>query len=158
MQEQYSIQLKPVIEPTPAAFSMDTIGWKFLLFVLLFGILYAIYKFFIHYKSNQYRREAIAKIQSINANSEITIPNLITLVMIQIKQTALRTFGRKKVASMEGEQWLQFLDNSAKSSNFNQYQDVILKAIYKNEFLDNSDFKKGDFVNLSLKWIKEHAR
>jgi len=78
--------------------------------------------------------------------------------MFQVKLTALHTFGRKKVASLEGEQWLQFLDKSVKNSNFDQYHDVIFRAVYKDEFLPSSDFNKEVFINSTIKWIKNHAR
>ena len=158
MQQSENIQLNPVIEPYPVPFTMDTIGWKILFFLLFIVIVFIAYKFFMYYKSNQYRREAIAKIQSISTNSEISIFEFINRVMFQVKLTALHTFGRKKVASLEGEQWLQFLDKSVKNSNFDQYHDVIFRAVYKDEFLPSSDFNKEVFINSTIKWIKNHAR
>ena len=158
MQETDNIQLNPVFEPVPVGFTMDTIGWKILFFLLFITILYGVYKFYLHYRSNQYRRDAIARIKSISTGSEITIPELITRVMFQVKQTALHTFGRKKVASLDGEQWLQFLDKSVKGSDFNQYHDVILSAVYRNEFLKNSNFNRDEFIRLTIKWIEHHAR
>jgi hypothetical protein len=158
MQQSEDIQLNPVIEPIPVEFTMDTIGWKILFFLIFIAVLYGVYKFFVHYKNNQYRRDAIARIQAIDTDSGISVPEFINRIMFQIKQTALHTFGRKKVASLDGEQWLEFLDNSAKNTNFDQYHDVILRAVYKEEYSQNSNFNKKVFINSTIKWIKHHAR
>ena len=158
MQEQQDIQLKPLIEPTPVEFTMDTIGWKMLFFVLLISVLYGIYKCYLHYKSNQYRRDAIVKIAAIESDSELSIPEFITQIMFQIKQTALFAFGRKKVASLEGNQWLQFLEENAKGASFSKYQNAISEAIYKDEVSEESNFNKEEFVKTSINWIRNHAR
>lgn len=158
MQQTEPIQLSPIIEPTPVEFSMDTIGWKFLFVLLIIIALYFIYKYYLHYKNNRYRREAITRIQLINSNNEITIVELITQIMFQVKQSALFTFGRKKVASLKGESWFTFLDKSAKGSNFSFYGAVITDAVYKEKILKNSNFNKEEFIKMSINWIKNHAR
>jgi len=158
MQEQQDIQLNPIIEPTPVEFSMDTIGWKVLFVLLTMMVLYAIYKYYLFYKSNQYRRDAIAKIIVIQSNSELSLPVFITQIMFQIKQTALYAFGRKKAASLEGNQWFQFLEENTKGVNFNKYQNAISEAIYKDEVSEESNFNKEEFVKTSINWIRNHAR
>jgi len=158
MQEQQDIQLKPLIEPTPVEFTMDTIGWKVLFVLIAMMVLYAIYKYYLHYKSNQYRRDAIAKITVIQSNPELSLPVFITQIMFQLKQTALYAFGRKKVASLEGNQWFQFLEENAKGVNFNNYQNAISEAIYKDEVSEESNFNKEEFVKTSINWIRNHAR
>lgn len=157
MQQTENIQLNPIIELNPVEFTMDTIGWKVLFFFLLVSVLYIIYKFYLRYKSNQYRREAVVKIMEISKLLDIESPSLITQIMFQIKQTALQTFGRKQVASLEGNQWLQFLEKTAKGVSFKKYQESISNAIYKEEIDKKIDFNKEDFVKTSVQWIKKHA-
>ncbi len=110
MQQNENIQLKPIIEADPVQFSMDTIGWKVLFFMLLCMIIFAVYKYYLHYKKNKYRREAIQSISEIEANKEYSVSSLIVQIMFLIKQTALQTYGRNEVASLEGAKWLKFLD------------------------------------------------
>lgn len=157
MQQTENIQLNPIIESAPVEFTMDTIGWKVLFFFLLVSVLYIIYKFYLRYKSNQYRREAVVKIMEISKLLDIESPSLITQIMFQIKQTALQTYGRKQVASLEGSQWLQFLEKRAKGISFSKYQESISNAIYKGEFDKKNDFNKEGFVKTSVQWIKKHA-
>ena len=157
MKEVQNIELSPLMEPSPVEFSMDTIGWKILFVLLLIIIIYSAYKIFLHYKHIKYRRNAVAKIIEISQLSDKEIPFVITQIMFQIKQTALQTFGRKKVASLEGEKWLQFLDETANGVNFINYKDVILTSIYKNEISSEMSLDKDDFIKNSIKWIKKHA-
>ncbi len=158
MQEIDNIQLNPIIEPIPVEFTMDTIGWKVIFFLVFSTVLFGIYKSYLNYKKNKYRREAISKIQHITLDKELTIPSLIAQVMFQIKQTALISFERKKVAALVGEEWLTFLDKSVKGVHFNAFHEIILLAIYKGECKEEIPFDKELFISSSIKWIRKHAR
>lgn len=157
MQQVEDIQLKPIIEPTEVPFSFDTIGWKMLFVFIAFLVIYFIYKYYLNYKKNQYRRDAILHISELNNNSENSITEVVKQTMFQIKLTALETFGRNKVASLEGVNWIQFLNKSGKNSNFDPYQETILNAVYKDEIIEKSKFNKEEFTKTSIKWIKNHA-
>ena len=157
MEEVENIKLNPLMEPSPVAFSMDTIGWKILFALLLILILYSAYKFYLHYQHNKYRRRAVAKIIEISQLSDGEIPSMITQIMFQIKQTALQTFSREKVASLEGDQRLQFLEETAKDIRFVKYKNIIISSVYKGDISSEADFDKSGFVKNSIKWIKKHA-
>jgi len=116
-----------------------------------------VYKYYLHYKKNKYRREAIQSISEIEFNKEYSVSSLIVEIMFLIKQTALQTYGRNKVASLEGEKWLEFLDKKVKGVNFKQYQKVINDAVYLDKYDQTNSFSKGDFIRISKKWINEHA-
>jgi len=158
MEQTENIQLSPLMEPIPVEFSMDTIGWKILFALVLISLLYFVYKFYLHYKRDKYRREAVAKIQEINQLSDYEMPSIITQIMFQLKKTAMLTFGKKEVASLEGSEWLQFLEKTAKGVRFADYKDVIHSSVYKSEISSEVNFDKNDFVKNSMKWIKKHAR
>ena len=157
MQQNENIQLKPIMEADPVVFTFDTIGWKVLFFLLFVTILFLIYKYYLHYKNNQYRRDAIQNINELHNKQDISVSALITRIMFEIKQTALHAYDRKTVASLEGADWLQFLDKKVKGSNFIKDQEIIIDAVYKDKYVQTDHFNRDDFVNKSLKWIKEHA-
>lgn len=157
MQQAENISLTPILEPTPVVFSFDAIGWKILLVLLVLMSTYLLYKYYLYYKKNQYRRDAVTRITEIQINSNCSIIEVVKQTMFQIKLTALKTFGRNKVASLEGEKWIHFLNESGKNTNFYVYQEEILNAIYKNELKENNNFNKEDFLKTSIKWIKNHA-
>ncbi len=157
MQELEDIQLNPIIEPTRVPFSFDAIGWKILIVFIILLTIYLLYKYYLNFKKNQYRRDAVFKISEIQNNSENSITEIVKQTMFQIKLTALETFGRNKVASLEGINWLQFLNESGKNTNFELYQEEIINAVYQDEFIENSNFNKDEFTKTSIKWIKNHA-
>jgi len=157
MQKPETIELSPILEPSPVAFTMDTIGWKILFFIVLLSICFALYKYFLHYKSNAYRRYAISEITKIAIDNIDSTSVLIVQVMFQLKQTALQSYSKKMVASLEGQAWLQFLDEKGKVKAFSKHRDIISDAIYKNEFNNGNDFNRDDFIKMSINWIKNHA-
>jgi len=136
---------------------MDTIGWK-ILGVILFSVLaLLIYKYYLRFKKNAYRRAAASKIKELALDKKSSMSFLISQIMFELKQTALQTYNRKTVAALEGDKWLQFLDKKIKQSFFSMHQDVIANAIYKDEFKKNNSFNLSDFANMSINWIKHHA-
>jgi len=151
------IQLNPIIDADPVQFTMDTIGWKILCILLLSALTVMIYNYYLHFKKNAYRRVAILKINELSLDNKNSISFIISQIMFELKQTALQSYGRKAVAALEGEKWLQFLDNTIKKSNFCQYQDIIASAIYKDEYKKSGSFNLNEFTDMSINWIKKHA-
>jgi len=157
MQLNENIQLNPIIEADPVVFTFDTVGWKVLFFLLLLTFLFLIYKYYLHYKKNQYRRDAIQNINELSKNHVISMSELITHLMFQLKQTALQTYDRKNIASLEGTNWLQFLDKKVKGTYFIKDQKFIMDAVYEDKYEQTTHFNRDNFINKSIKWIKEHA-
>jgi hypothetical protein len=157
MQQEENVKLSPIIDADPIPFTMDTLGWKMVFFILFLTILFIAYKYYLKYKRNAYRREAITKIQVLIENETASASSFISQIMFILKQTALETYDRKTVASLEGKTWLTFLDKTLNQSFYITHQDVIASAIYKNEFDNTSTFNQNEFANMSIKWIKKHA-
>jgi hypothetical protein len=61
------------------------------------------------------------------------------------------------VAALEGELWLQFLDKTLKKSTFSKHHEIIVNAIYKDEYKQDDSFNLTDFADMSINWIKKHA-
>jgi hypothetical protein len=152
-----SIKLNPIIEADPIPFTMDTIGWKFMFVMLLIVLVYMVYKYYANYTRNAYRREAISEINSIIHNEINATASSISQIMFILKQTALQSYDRNIVASLEGEKWLVFLDSKLNQTGFTKHHEIIASAIYKNEFNDTNSFSLTDFSKMSIKWIKNHA-
>jgi hypothetical protein len=151
------IQLNPIIDANPVQFTMDTIGWKIVFVLLISAFAVMIYKYYQHYKKNAYRRVAISKIKELTMDNKSSMSFLISQIMFELKQTALQSYDRKAVAALEGEKWLQFLDKTIKKSTFTKHHDIIVCAIYKDEFKQNDSFNLNDFADMSINWIKNHA-
>lgn len=151
------LELGAILEPEPISFSFNTIGWKILLVLLIFLIIYVGYRIFVTYKNNKYKRNAVAEIEALVKNNEQPLNSFITSVLIILKQTALQSYTRVEVASLQGDEWLSFLDEKVPGSNFTAYKTAITDAIYSKTLLTKADFNKEEFTQLTIKWIKKHA-
>lgn len=142
-------ELGNLYEPDPVSFSFETIGWKILLIVLILGIIIAALIWIRSYIKNKYRREALARLDQLQK------PEHLSEVFVILKYTAMITFGRERIGSLIGKEWLLFLDKTGKNSTFQKHSSLILQAIYTDQSPELSDF------NLVKKqashWIKSHA-
>lgn len=155
MEEKDAIPLQPIIEADPVLFTMDAIGWKILLSLILAALFFFILKLLKHYRANKYRRLAITNISNLSA--EISDSEFLTQVMYFMKQTALQSYHRQNIASLHGEKWLSFLDEKVKNLHFISEKEVINSAVYKNEIKPVQNFNRNEFRARSIKWIRNHA-
>jgi len=95
--------LSDIVVPDPVPFWPLGQG-SYLLFaaiVILAGIL--VYFYWVRYKKNQYRREGL-----------ILLGNAVTVydVSVILKRVALAVFPRTQVASLYGDEWIDFLQKT----------------------------------------------
>lgn len=151
------LKLGEIMEVESIPFTFDTLGWKIVAIALLLLLAHFIYKFYLRYKNNQYKRDAVIEIESLNANSELTESAFITQSILVLKRIAMQTFSRQEVASLNGEAWLSFLDEKVIDVNFRKYTKEIEEAVYQDNFNPSADYNKAEFYTMSIKWIKNHA-
>ena len=157
MLQNQEIQLNPIIDADPVQFTIDTIGWKIVFILVIATLVVLIYKYYLRYKKNEYRRVAISKIRELSLDKKNSMSIIISKIMFELKQTALQSYDRKKVAALEGERWLQFLDKTLKQPTFSKYHEIIVNAVYKDEYKQDDSFNLTYFADMSIKWIKNHA-
>lgn len=140
------LDLGPLYEPNPVAFTFDTLGWKILAALLLLAALAGLFFWIKRYIKNKYRREALKRITPTASVQE---------VLVVLKQVSLTTYGRAKTAELYGPDWFTFLDKTSKHVNFSPISEEILQAVYCGTNPKASTLKS--FENNSIKWIKTHA-
>ena len=148
--------LEGIMEPPPIPFTFEAIGWKITLGILMLLLMLVAYRVYKKYQKNQYRRDAIANIKKL---LETTTPGrgLVTQVLFNLKQTALKTYGRSETASLTGEKWLAFLDQKVKGSHFVRYRELVEEVTYHGQFKPQHGFDAKEFAEMSIKWIERHA-
>ncbi len=141
-----------LIEPQPVAFSFDAPGWYILMAMgfLMFGVVMAVR--WASYKKNKYRREAISQVNDCAKDEKLSI-NQVNKIL---KQVAIHTFGREKVAALYGQEWVAFLNLKTKKVCFEkELADFIADANYKrNSFLLGEE--KELLRQSAIKWIENH--
>lgn len=103
-----------ILPPDPAPISMvpQTFGWLVLAILLISATLFAVVKLRSNRAANAYRHAALAILPQVADDPE----KLAELV----RKTALTAYPRQEVASLYGEDWLEFLDASYKGSQFRE--------------------------------------
>lgn len=154
VQEEELVNIGPIKEPSPVEFTFETFGWYILAVILLilFGV--ALYKRYKVYQKNKYRRDALKKLHHIQHLPGENYSQ-INSINVLLKQVAITTFGRERVAVIYGDEWYSFLESTSKNTNFTNYSAVFSKAVYDNEDAESKDFNK--IIQLTKIWIKNHA-
>lgn len=134
--------------PTPPAVSMlpETMGWVFLAIAvgalaLLLSVRLRTYK-----RLNAYRHEALTRLSQADGD-----PAKIAEV---IRRTALVAYPRTDVASMSGEVWLRFLDETGGEANFSSGVGRLIAAGPYNPRVSAD----ANLEPIAARWIKRHKR
>jgi len=146
-------QLRDIHLPTAIGWWPPAIGWYFLILSLM--TLISVSLFFIHryYVSIRPRREALRLLASYEAAYQKGREHQITAAFISelLKRVALVYFPRKEVASLQGKEWLDFLNQTSHDFDFNTVRDQLLVAPYQAEV--NTDLQP--LFIIAKKWIKQ---
>jgi hypothetical protein len=126
-------QLKDIHLPTPISWWPLAPGWYGLaIFILIFSIVLIYYIY-------QKRKHALPKKQALSLLNdywsryykEHNDALYSSLISELLRRVALVYYPRTLVASMHGEEWLQFLNANAKKIDFNSVKDLLLDAPFK---------------------------
>jgi hypothetical protein len=102
--------LHDLVMPVPEPWWPPAPGWVIVSAVLVMVLGWWLIRAFQHWQSNSYRRESLVLLGKIDG-SEAELP-------ILIKRVALSAYPRERVASLTGEQWLAFLDQTGHTDVF----------------------------------------
>ena len=150
------IDIGTLYEPESVRFSFEAPGWYLLLALIVVVTIFSFIKWFKNYQRNSYRREALKNLDIIEKRFGKQNDNqCLNDVMVLLKLVAIKAFGRRSVANLYGNEWLQFLESKGKQTAFTNYENTILNAVYGTNKAGIDETK--EIMNLSRKWIKSHA-
>ncbi|MGP6429600.1 DUF4381 domain-containing protein [Pseudomonas sp. CH235] len=106
-------QLKELALPLPVSYSPQTWGWWFLLAILLLAAAIIGTRRLIQWRSDRYRREALAQLAQLRTNSDELhalreLPELLKRVALSMQGPRSLT-SRADAAALEGSEWQTFL-------------------------------------------------
>ncbi|KTD69586.1 hypothetical protein Lste_2744 [Legionella steelei] len=146
-------QLKDIHLPPPIGWWPLAPGWYIVLAFVLFLII------MLAYGAYKRHRHALAKKQALlllhdyqkhyekEQNSSLTSAHISEL----LRRVALAYYPRERVASLHGEEWLHFLNETGKGIDFNLVKDMLLDAPFKTgETMD-----LNPLFNTAQRWIKQ---
>jgi Domain of unknown function (DUF4381) len=138
-------KLHDFYRPPPPPWTPQTAGWYVLFALLLLLAAWAVWRIFVNWRRNRYRREALREIARVNVSA---IPAL-------LKRTALTAWPREKTASLSGDRWLQFLAARGDDSRFTDtLGQRLLDLDYRSSALEPAE--EAGLRELATKWIRRH--
>jgi hypothetical protein len=156
--------LHDIVFPEPVSWVPQTVGWwaALVLVGLLLGwVGYATYN---RWQANRYRRLALNQLRQIEAEL-CTLDRRVTALLelpVLMKQTVLACWKRSDVASLTGEDWLRFLDESYCGKGFTQGPGRLLptlaysppSTLHQLSNIGSDEVKK--LIVLIREWIQHH--
>lgn len=145
-----------IVTAVPAPLWPPAPGWYVVLALLALGLFAMLYWSWRHWLANAYRREALARCDAImhNASPATRVAELAEI----LKRTALTAYPRETVASLTGDDWILFLDQHARSSDFGQSATAheLFNATYdKPTGSPSTDAQQA--YDLVCRWIRRHV-
>jgi hypothetical protein len=143
-------RLHDVIVPPPVPWWPPAPGWVVICFLLTLALVYWIVRAVRHWQLNCYRREALELLENAHSSGA----ELATL----IKRVALSVYPRARVASLTGEQWLTFLDQTGRTDAFTKGSGRwIARLAYEPQLIASlADTERRDLIAAVRDWIIRH--
>ena len=154
-EEQVLAKLRDIHFPAPIHWWPLAPGWYFLMMLILALLGFLLYKSYCSYLNKRAKYQALKLLKSYQQeyeshhNSQLSSMNVSEL----LRRVALAYFPRDKVAGLQGDAWLEFLNKTSKGLSFTELRDVLLELPYQAE-------KKSDLRPLfhcAKMWIKQRG-
>ncbi len=113
-------RLHDITVPEPVPYTPQTTAWYVLAVGLLLVLFLIAWRIARSWQANRYRREAVAEltvIASRQGQDRVDILAIADLARL-LRRTALTAFPRAEVASLYGDDWLVFLDETGRGEGF----------------------------------------
>ena len=156
--------LHDIVLPEPISWFPQTMGWWLALGLLGLLLVWGSYRLYHRWQANRYRRLALSQLQQIEVElrNPDQRPRALFELPVLIKQTVLACWKRSDVASLTGEEWLRFLDESYRGKGFTQGPGRLLPTLAyspPSAFQQLKEIGSDDVNNLLVlirKWIQHH--
>jgi hypothetical protein len=138
-------KLHDFYQPPPPTWTPQTLGWCIVFAIAGLILLWIIVHGIRRWLRDRYRREALRELALLQPRQFSAL----------LKRTALTAWPREKVASLNGEAWLHFLDTSAKTDHFLNSPGSRLEEIALQPGTV-SDEEEQQLRKLAAEWIRRH--
>jgi len=153
--------LQEITLPEPPSYRPQTLGWKILVVIgLILLVLWSIQRYQIWHR-NRYRRAALKQLKELEQHSQ-DLSNRVEVLKelpVLLKRTALAAYPREQVASLHGNEWLTFLDNTYPGNDFTQGNGQLLAQLAYQPPQAIAQLPAETFTDLiatTRRWITRH--
>lgn len=122
------IHLPPAIGWWPWA-----LGWYVVIGLSAVLVGWGLYKFYQRYNNKRYQRHALNLLKQYHANyQQEPDAQAVSIKLCELlKQMALIYFPRSEVASLQGDEWIGFLNKTSKKLDFNSVRYALIELPYQ---------------------------
>ena len=140
-----------LVMPEPVSRMPEGSGWWVLLAWLAMVVTISVRALINRRRRNRYRREAMARLEQIAASAGDDPSAAAAQIAVLLKQAALAAYPRADVASLYGEDWARFLNESASNDPLVEEASMRLAtASYR------PDADGRELVSPARRWIRIH--
>jgi Domain of unknown function (DUF4381) len=138
-------KLHDYYQPAPPLWIPQTIGWYVLFTLIALLLIWLLFRAVRRWFANRYRREALRELATATPDQ----------FSVLLKRVALAAWPREKVASLSGDDWLNFLSKSVKDNTFqtgpgNRIEELALHP--GNASADDEQELRA----IAAQWIRRH--
>lgn len=146
-------QLKDIHLPSPISWWPLAPVWYLLITFSIFSLIIFIYYLHKKYTHTLAKKQALILLKQYQKNYETNphVPLTSAQISELLRRVALAYYPREQVASLYGEEWVTFLNQTAKGVDFYSLKSLLLEAPFKAEEVMNL---KPLFDAAQL-WIKQ---
>ncbi|MEN8213732.1 MAG: DUF4381 domain-containing protein [Pseudomonadota bacterium] len=152
--------LHDIVEPAAIPMWPPAAGFWIVLALLLLWCAALGLLWWMRYRKNRYRREALALLRRIEPglHAEKDREGALGEVALLLKRAALTAYPRKEVAELAGDEWLAFLDRSGNTTGFSRGAAAVFGRIswQPQAAAELSELEVSEVVNSVKSWIKGH--
>lgn len=151
MNDNTSLQnLNDIVAPGAVPWWPLAPGWYVLAVIAAIGLAGLAVLGWRRWRRDRYRRQALAELEGIREDAAGSLQRLPSL----LKRTALSAWPRETVASLSGQPWHAFLDNSAGMEQFCQGAGDLLDQLAYGKSLSETEHSR--LLAAAEKWLRLH--
>jgi hypothetical protein len=138
--------------PEPISYFPATPVWTWIFWISALIMLLLLFQYWKRWKRERYRKLACRELER---TAGVKGPAYAMKVSQILKWTALAAYPRERVASLEGEDWLRFLDTTSKGTEFTE---GVGQSLASSQYQRNADVEEDALGALAKQWIRTHRR
>lgn len=139
-------QLVEVAAPAPVSMLPQTPGWAVLGGGVFVALVWGIRRAWRHHHATAYRRAALMDLARAGDNP-VTVSTI-------LKRAALAVYPRAEVASLSGDDWLRFLDDTGGDG---QFQNGVGVAVGQAAYAPPPQGSHDGLNALACRWVRIHT-
>jgi hypothetical protein len=150
-----TLELRDIHLPEPISWWPPAPGWWFLLGLIAL-IIVALFLFRHYQKKKALKKQVLAEFENIchQYGDDKNQTALVQSLSILLRRTCISFYPRSEAASLTGEAWLRFLDDTGQEKNFSsEHGRLIASAPYLSENT-KLDIDTEKLIQLCRRWLK----